>query len=159
MHPRFILSLMFLGKIERTVFLDKKTLLHLSVSKSKRTPESSSCTVRRRGDPSQAFFRDAGGVLYLCAVPSLWLLGVQDKLWGNIWHFTETFQTSISGCSFSWCCCYNIRCCSLPRTLGKIDNKFFVMSIHRISCLEACLAVWVSSWTSQQSVKLSRCKS
>lgn len=56
----FILNLIFLGKIERTVFQDKETFLHQLVSKSQRTPDSegTSCPVDRRGSPPfQAFFQ------------------------------------------------------------------------------------------------------
>lgn len=87
----FILSLIFLGKIERTVFQHKETFPHRVVSKSQSTPdsESTSCSVDRTASPPLRTFFQKGSFrrsftpvcsLTCSQFPSLRYLGVQDKL-------------------------------------------------------------------------------
>ena len=68
-------------------------------------------------------------------VPSLWYPGDEDtllKLLRSVALAVLSFDdVVVSGCS-------------LARILGKIDSNFFVLSIHRICCLESYHTVRVS---------------
>lgn len=73
----FILSLIFWGKIERMVFLDKETFSHQLVSKSQRTPDSegTSSSVDRREDPLPSrLFSEMQKEFYTCVLTDVQLV-------------------------------------------------------------------------------------